>query len=151
MYDIEIKETLCYSGLKFDNVGGKFLSSLYKNLLFWTIIVVVMVLLFNLVSKPRQTSSEKSYSEFISALENNRVQEVEAMGRNLAWKDKDGKRFKTYAPEDPEMIKILREKGVTINAKKESDTSFLQIVMMLAPILIVIGVFLFFMRQMQDG
>jgi cell division protease FtsH len=110
-----------------------------------------MVLLFNLFSKPRQTSSERNYSEFISALEDNRVQEVEALGRNLAWKDRDGKRFKTYAPEDPEMIKILREKGVTIHAKKESDTSLLQIVMMLAPILIVIGVFLFFMRQMQVG
>jgi len=151
MYDIEIKETLCYSGLKFSHAGGKLLSSLYKNLLFWTIIIVVMVLLFNLFSKPRQTASEKNYSEFISAVENNRVQEVEAMGRNLAWKDKDGKRFKTYAPEDPEMIKILREKGVTINAKKESDTSLLQIIITLAPILLLIGVWLFFMRQMQVG
>ena len=127
------------------------MSSLYKSLLFWTIIIIVMVLLFNLFSRPQQTSSERNYSEFISAVENNRVQEVEALGRNLTWKDKDGKRFKTYAPEDPEMIKILREKGVIIHAKKESDTSLLQIVMMLAPILIVIGVFLFFMRQMQVG
>ena len=127
------------------------MSSLYKNLLFWTIIIVVMVLLFNLFSKPRQTSSEKKYSEFISALEDNRVQEVEAQGRNLVWKDRDGKRFRTYAPEDPEMIKILREKGVTINAKKESDTSLLQIVITLAPILLLIGVWLFFMRQMQVG
>jgi cell division protease FtsH len=137
--------------LKFNSVGGKFLSSLYKNLLFWTIIIVVMVLLFNLFSKPRQTASEKNYSEFISAVENNRVQEVEALGRNLVWKDKDGKRFKTYAPEDPEMIKILREKGVIINAKKESDTSLLQIIITLAPILLLIGVWLFFMRQMQVG
>jgi len=127
------------------------LNSLYKNLIFWTIIVIVMVLLFNLFSKPRQTASEKNYSEFISALENNRVQEVEALGRNLTWKDKDGKRFKTYAPEDPEMIKILREKGVIINAKKESDTSLLQIVITLAPILLLIGVWLFFMKQMQVG
>jgi len=110
-----------------------------------------MVLLFNLFSKPRQTSSEKKYSEFISALEDNRVQEVEAQGRNLVWKDRDGKRFRTYAPEDPEMIKILREKGVIINAKKESDTSLLQIVITLAPILLLIGVWLFFMRQMQVG
>ena len=100
------------------------MNSLYKNLIFWTIIVIVMVLLFNLFSKPRQTASEKNYSEFISALENNRIQEVEALGRNLTWKDKDGKRFKTYAPEDPEMIKILREKGVIINAKKERRNHF---------------------------
>ena len=151
MHDIEIKEILCYSDLKCNNIGGKYLSSLYKNLIFWAIIVIIMVLLFQLFSKPPQTASEKNYSDFISAVENNRVQEVEALGRNLVWKDKDGKHFKTYAPEDPEMIKILREKGVTINAKKESDTSLLQIIITLAPILLLIGVWLFFMRQMQVG
>jgi len=110
-----------------------------------------MVLLFHLFSRPRQTSSEKNYSEFISAVENNRVQEVETLGRNLIWKNKEGKRFKTYAPEDPEMIKILREKGVVINAQKESDTSLLQIIVNWAPMLLLVGVWLFFMRQMQIG
>jgi len=127
------------------------LSSLYKNLAFWAIIIIVMVLLFHLFSQPRQTASEKNYSEFISAVENNRVQEVEAQGRNLTWKNKEGKRFKTYAPEDPEMIKILREKGVVINAQKESDTSLLQIIINWAPMLLLVGVWLFFMRQMQIG
>ena len=127
------------------------MQSLYKNLVFWAIIVVIMIFLFTLFSRPRQTVPEKNYSDFITAVENSRVQEVETLGRNLVWKDKDGKRFKTYAPEDPEMIKILREKGVIINAKKESDTSLLQIIITLAPILLLIGVWLFFMRQMQIG
>jgi len=127
------------------------LSSLYKNLVFWAIIIIIMVLLFHLFSRPRQTTSEKNYSEFISAVENNRVEEVETLGRNLSWKNKEGKRFKTYAPEDPEMIKILREKGVVINAQKESDTSLLQIIINWAPMLILVGVWLFFMRQMQIG
>ncbi len=128
------------------------MSSLYKNLIFWVVIAIIMYLLFNLFySKPRQTTSEKNYSEFISAVENNRVQEVEALGRNLTWKDKEGKRFKTYAPEDPEMIKILRENGVVINAQKESDTSLWQIIVNWAPMLLLIGVWLFFMRQMQIG
>jgi cell division protease FtsH len=127
------------------------LSSLYKNLAFWAIIIIIMVLLFHLFNKPRQSASERNYSEFISAVENNRVQEVETLGRNLSWKDKEGKRFKTYAPEDPEMIKILREKGVVINAQKESDTSLLQIIVNWAPMLLLVGVWLFFMRQMQVG
>ncbi len=151
IHDIEIKEILCYPEFRFNKIGGEFLSSLYKNLVFWAIIIIIMVLLFNLFSKPRQTASDKNYSDFISAVENNRVQEVETLGRNLTWKDKDGKRFKTYAPEDPEMIKILREKGVVINAKKESDTSLLQIIITWAPMLLLIGVWLFFMRQMQIG
>ncbi len=127
------------------------MSSLYKNLVFWAVIIIIMVLLFHLFSRPRQTSSEKNYSEFISAVENNRVQEVETLGRNLTWKNKEGKHFKTYAPEDPEMIKILREKGVVINAQKESDTSLLQIIINWAPMLLLVGVWLFFMRQMQIG
>jgi cell division protease FtsH len=132
-------------------IGGKYLSSLYKNLVFWAIIVIIMFLLFKLFSQPRQTASEKNYSEFISEVEKNQVREVEAQGRNLIWRDLEGKRYKTYAPEDPEMIKILREKRVVINAKKESDTSFMQIIITWAPMIILIGVWLFFMKQMQIG
>ena len=127
------------------------MSSLYKNLAFWAVIIIIMVLLFHLFNKPRQTASDKNYSEFMSAVENNRVQEVETMGRNLNWKNKEGKQFKTYAPEDPEMIKILREKGVVIHAQRESDTSLLQIIVSWAPALLFIGILLFFMRQMQVG
>jgi cell division protease FtsH len=72
-------------------------------------------------------------------------------GRNITWRDVNGKTFKTYVPEDPEMIKILREKRVVINAKKESDTSLFQILINLFPMILLIGVWLFFMRQMQIG
>jgi cell division protease FtsH len=94
---------------------------------------------------------DKNYSDFIVAVQNNQVLEVEAQGRNIAWKDVNGKKFKTYAPEDPEMIRILREKRVVINAKKESDTSLFQILINLFPMILLIGVWLFFMRQMQIG
>ena len=129
----------------------KFLSSLYKNLIFWAIIVIVMILLFQLFSKPRQTASEKNYSEFISTVENNRVQEVEMRGRNITWIDKEGRRFKTYAPEDSDMIKLLRDKGVVINAKKEEESPLWNILIPSLPVIILIGVWLFFMRQMQIG
>jgi len=128
------------------------LNSLLKNLVFWGIIIVIMILLFNLFyGKPRQTVLDKNYSEFITEVEKNQVIEVEAQGRNLIWRDKEGKRYKTYAPEDPEMIKILREKRVVINAKKESDTSFIQIIITWAPMILLIGVWIFFMKQMQIG
>jgi cell division protease FtsH len=127
------------------------LNSLFKNLIFWGIIIVIMIFLFNLFNKPRQTIVDKNYSEFISAVMNNRVLEVEAQGRDLNWKDKEGRHFKTFAPEDPEMIKILREKGVVIKAKKESDSSLLQILISWAPMILLIGVWLFVMRQVQIG
>jgi len=128
------------------------LNSLYKNLLFWGIIIVVMIFLFNIFTKPRQTLLDKNYSDFISAVQNNQVLEVEARGKNIIWRDADGKRYKTYAPEDPEMIKILRERKVIINAKKEEDSPLWQnILISWFPMILLIGVWIFFMRQVQVG
>ncbi|MGQ9647867.1 MAG: ATP-dependent zinc metalloprotease FtsH [Thermodesulfobacteriota bacterium] len=128
------------------------MSSIVKNLVFWGIIFVILIFLFQVFyGKSRQSVLDKNYSEFITAVENGLVQEVEAQGRNMTWRDVNGKKFKTYAPEDPEMIKILREKRVIINAKKESDTSLFQILINLFPMILLIGVWLFFMRQMQVG
>ncbi len=126
------------------------MNSLLKNLLFWAIILIIMILLFNLFTKPRQTELDKSYSDFISAVESNRVLDVETKGRIVTWKDLEGKRYKTYAPEDPEMIKILRERKITIRAKKEEETPLWQnLLISWFPMIILIGVWLFFMRQMQ--
>jgi cell division protease FtsH len=128
------------------------LNSLYKNLIFWAIIIAVMIFLFNLFSKPRQTALERSYSDFISAVEKNEVLEVETKGRNITWKDTEGKRYKTYAPEDPDMIKLLREKKVVINAKKEDESPLWQnILISWFPMILLIGVWIFFMRQVQIG
>ncbi len=128
------------------------MNSLYKNLFFWAIIIIVMVLLFNLFNKPRQTVAEKNYSDFISSVENNKVLEVEARGRNILWRDSEGRRYKTYAPEDPEMIKLLREKRVVINAKREEEAPFWQsILISWFPMILLIGVWIFFMRQVQMG
>ena len=123
------------------------MNALYKNLIFWAIIFIVMIILFNLFSKPRQTVLDKNYSDFISSVENNKVLEVEARGKNITWKDTNGKRYKTYVPEDPEMIKLLREKKVIINAKKEDETFFWQNLLFIwFSMIFLIGVFLFFMR-----
>ncbi len=128
------------------------MNSLVKNLFFWGIIIIVMILLFNLFSKPRQSVPEKNYSDFISAVESNKVLEVESRGRNINWRDSEGKHYKTYAPEDPEMIKLLREKKVMINAKKEDDSPLWQnILISWFPMLLLVGVWLFFMRQVQIG
>jgi cell division protease FtsH len=138
--------------VQFFNEEANYLNSLYKNLFFWAIIVIVMVLLFNFFNKPRQTFLDKNYSDFISAVEENKVLEVEAKGRNITWRDTEGRQYKTYAPEDPEMIKILREKRVMINAKREEDTPFWQNVLISwFPMILLIGVWIFFMKQVQMG
>jgi len=128
------------------------LNSLYKNLVFWAMIIVVMILLFNLFNRPRNAPREVSYSEFMNHVENNEVKRVEARGRNISWWDVNGVNYKTYTPEDPEMIKILREKRVDISAKKEEESSLWQsILISWFPMILLIGVWIFFMRQMQVG
>jgi len=127
------------------------LNSLIKNLIFWAVIFIVLLLLFQLFAKPRQTVLDKTYSDFLVAVENDRVHEVEIRGKNITWKEKDEKPYKTYAPEDPEMIKFLREKRVIINAKKEEETPWYSYLINWFPMLLLIGLWLFFMRQVQVG
>jgi cell division protease FtsH len=111
----------------------------------------MMILLFNVFSRPRQNTLDKNYSDFISAVENNRVLEVQAKGKNISWIDTDGKHYRTYAPEDPEMIKLLRQKHIVINVKKEEESPIWQYLLSWFPMILLIGVFLFFMRQVQIG
>ncbi len=128
------------------------MSSVAKNLIFWGVIFIILILLFHFFyGRPQQSVFERNYSEFMTAVESGHVLEVETQGRNITWKDINGKRFRTYAPEDPEMIRTLREKRVIIHAKKESDTSLFQILINLFPMILLIGVWLFFMRQVQIG
>ena len=112
-----------------------------------------MVYLFKIFyGNPRQRVLDKDYSDFISAVENNKVLEVEARGRNIIWKDSEGKTFQNLCPEDPEMIKILRDKHVVINAKREEETPFWQSILITwFPMILLIGVWIFFMRQVQVG
>src|SRR4030042_5167828 len=110
-----------------------------------------MIFLFNIFNKPRQTVLDKNYSDFISAVENHRVLEVEVKGKDIVWKDINGKNYKTFAPEDPEMIKMLREKKVVINVKSEEESPLWQYLLNWFPMILLIGVFLFFMRQVQIG
>jgi cell division protease FtsH len=122
-----------------------------KNLIFWAIIFIVLLLLFQLFAKPRPTVPDKTYSDFLAAVESGRVHEAETRGRNITWKEKDGKSYKTYAPEDPDMIKLLREKRVVINAKKEEETPWYSYLINWFPMLLLVGLWLFFMRQVQVG
>jgi cell division protease FtsH len=122
-----------------------------KNLIFWATIFIVLLLLFQLFAKPRPTVPDKTYSDFLAAVESGRVHEVETRGRNITWKEKDGKLYKTYTPEDSEMIKLLREKRVVINAKKEEETPWYSYLINWFPMLLLVGLWLFFMRQVQVG
>ena len=126
-----------------------------RNLMLWAIILVCVVALFNLFqgSAPRNASREIYFSDFMAAVERSEIQDVTIQGNNISGSFKSGGDFRTYAPEDPGLVPTLREHSVTIKAVPRSDNelSFWGVVISWFPMLLLIGVWVFFMRQMQSG
>lgn len=123
-----------------------------KNITLWLVIGLMMILLFNLFSQPQRMAEETVFSDFINSVEGGEVSEVTIQGRNLSGTYTDGRNFSTYAPEDPDLVRVLREKGVRIKAKPQEDAPwYVAIFISWFPMLLLIGVWIFFMRQMQGG
>jgi len=110
------------------------------------------ILLFNLFSQPSKPANEVVFSDFMTSVEKGEVSEVLIQGRNIIGNYIDDKEFKTYTPEDPSLIKVLREKGVRIKAQPEDEAPwYLAIFISWFPMILLVGVWIFFMRQMQAG
>ncbi len=125
-----------------------------KNLALWIIIVLMMIMLYNIFSQQQQQQSDKElgYSEFLSMVESDKISKVIIQGDNLIATDPAGARYHVYAPQDNAMISTLRGKGVAIEAKPEQQTPwFISILVSWFPMVLLIGVWIFFMRQMQSG
>jgi cell division protease FtsH len=123
-----------------------------RNVALWLVLGLMFLLLFNLFNKQQTKEPEIIFSDFMVAAEKGDVNEVTIQGRNIHGKYHNGERFKTYAPEDPDLVKILREKGVKIAAKpEEGDPWYVVLLVQWFPMLLLIGVWIFFMRQMQVG
>ncbi|MFQ5329010.1 MAG: ATP-dependent zinc metalloprotease FtsH [Thermodesulfobacteriota bacterium] len=128
------------------------MNQFYKNLAMWLIIIATMVLLFNLFSQPRSEQNEIKFSDFIQAVDKGEVSEVTIEGSNIVGKMGSGGAFKTFAPDYPDLVKNLRDKGVTITAKPAGQSPWwMTMLISWFPMLLLIGVWIFFMRQMQGG
>jgi cell division protease FtsH len=128
------------------------LNPFYKNLALWIVITLMMIMLYNLFNQQHIGETNLSYTEFLAMVDNERVSDVVIQGQQLFVTDVNHTRFKIYAPQDDDLIKILRKKGVSINAKPESDSPwYMSILVSWFPMIVLIGVWIFFMRQMQSG
>jgi cell division protease FtsH len=128
------------------------LNPFYKNLALWIVITLMMIMLYNLFNQQHLTETSISYTEFLAMVDSERVSDVVIQGQELYVTDSNHNRFKIYAPQDSDLIKILREKGVSINAKPESESPwYMSILVSWFPMIVLIGVWIFFMRQMQAG
>ena len=128
------------------------LNPLQKNIALWLVISLVFVLLYHLFNQPKSTAGSLVFSEFIGHVEKGQVTEVTIQGENLTGKLADGKIFKTYMPKDTQLVPLLREKNVRITAKPAEDSPwYMNVLISWFPMLLLIGIWIFFMRQMQGG
>ncbi len=131
------------------------MSNFGRNLALWVIIALLLVVLFNLF-QPGTThtaATQVAYSDFISEVGAGRVRDVVIQGRTVSGQLTDGRTFQTYTPEDPSLVKTLTDKNVRVIAKPEdADVNpLLHYLLSWFPMLLLIGVWVFFMRQMQAG
>jgi len=129
------------------------LNQFYKNLALWLVIGIVLIALFNMFNQPLTPQSEVVFSDFMDQVEQGQVNEVVISGDNISGKYMDGKAFQTTAPpKDPDLIKSLRQKNVRIVVVAPEQTSwYMSILISWFPMLLLLGIWIFFMRQMQSG
>ncbi len=131
------------------------MSNFGRNLALWVIIALLLVVLFNLFQPgtTQPNATQVAYSDFIADVNNGRVRDSVIQGRIVSGQMTDGRAYQTYAPEDPSLVQRLTDKGVRVIAKPEdSDVNpLLHYLLSWFPMLLLIGVWVFFMRQMQSG
>ena len=127
-----------------------------KNLAMWAVIVFLTIGLYNMFKNPQNSINKKDtiiFSEFLSEVDNGRVVEVQIQGNNIYGILSNGNKFSTYSPNDPNLIEKLTNRGVSISAAPidEKMPSLFGILLSWFPMLLLIAVWIFFMRQMQGG
>jgi len=128
------------------------MNNLIKNVAIWLVIALVLMTVFNQFSARQQQTTSMEYSQFIDAVKQGQVAKVTIEGRVLKGVASDGRKFTTYSPNDPWLVSDLLKAGVMIEAKPEEEPSLLMnIFVSWFPMLLLIGVWIFFMRQMQGG
>ena len=128
------------------------MNSLQKNIALWLFISLVFVLLYHLFNQPKSAQENIIYSDFVSYAEKGQIVEVTIQGESISGKLNDGKNFKTYAPKDALLIQILKDKGVRIASKPAEESPwYMNVLISWVPMLLLVGVWIFFMRQMQAG
>ncbi|HEY6363259.1 MAG TPA: ATP-dependent zinc metalloprotease FtsH [Candidatus Binatia bacterium] len=123
-----------------------------KHIAPWLVLALVLFMLFSVFSKQYRREPEIVFSEFMAAVERGDVREVVIQGHNIEGKYKNGESFRTFVPDDPELVKSLRVKQVKIAAKPDYESPWYMLLLLnWLPMLLLIGVWIFFMRQMQVG
>ena len=123
-----------------------------KNLLLWATISIVLIMLFNMFNQPQEQKERLTYTELLDRIEQGEVMAVKIKGQEVSGVTFDEQRFISYHPEDPNFVDMLLRNNVQVEAEPEDERSMLMTVFISwFPILLLIAVWIFFMRQMQGG
>jgi cell division protease FtsH len=129
------------------------LNQFYKNLALWLVIGMILVALVNIFNQPLTNQSDVVFSDFMNEVETGKITEVTIQGDRITGKYIDGSSFQTMTPpKDQDLVRILREKGVRIVVVPPEQTSwYMNILISWFPMILLLGIWIFFMRQMQAG
>jgi cell division protease FtsH len=126
-------------------------SPFYKNLALWMVIGLIVIVLFNVFQASQPSRDKMVFSDFLKRVESGEVREVLIRGKSVSGKLADGNTFRTFTADYPDLIKALKDKGVRIAVEPEDSNPWYAYVLQWVPMLLFIGVWIFFMRQMQGG
>ncbi len=131
------------------------MNSNFRNFAIWVIIALLLIALYNLFQNPGQRARDNgiAYSTFLSEVDNGNIRDVTIAGNQITGRYGNNQAFQTYAPNDPNLVEHLNKRGVTITAKPadENVPSLMDVLVSWFPMLLLIAVWIFFMRQMQSG
>jgi cell division protease FtsH len=126
-----------------------------KNLALWVIIGLLLIALFNVFqgSSPRGPSAQVAYSDFLRDVDNQKIADATIQGNSVRGHYTDGRQFSVNVPNDPNLVSRLVDRNVRVSAAPVEDSMhpLLQVLVSWFPFLVLIGVWIFFMRQMQSG
>jgi cell division protease FtsH len=130
------------------------LSPFYKNIALWLLITLIMIFLFNYFNTVEHAKGRATinYSKFVELVKADKVVKVTLQGEEISGELTDGKAFKSYSPPDQDLVRLLQSKKVEITAKPRDDSPwYTTLLISWLPMLVLVGIWIFFMRQMQAG
>lgn len=124
----------------------------FKNAGLYLLILIVVISVLSSFFEPGSTVEELTYSQFLTEVESNNVSSISISGDTVTGELNNNQKFSTYLPDDPELMSILRSKNINIEAKPPVELSWwMRILSSLLPMALIIGIWIFMMRQMQGG
>ena len=128
------------------------MNNISKNLVLWAAICMIMIVVFNMFNKPQNAPNDLNYTEFLAKVRKNEVDSVKIQGARVTGTLVGGQRFSTYTPDDPTLVDTLVRHNVQVKAEPlEEAPWYVTVLASWFPMLLLIGVWIFFMRQMQSG